>query len=197
MFWFEFLAFLPQGSFTSERRTANERRAAQHNTTDCYRMGFLCCIAVCKGIQKTTPKCLCFLKCRNDNISKHKRLTDTLTNIYICQHWPPSLPPPPPPDSASPAPPTPRDTERWECGKVIFRTQAESLPEFDALAPDQHSTFEPVRPWGCLCPWWQFFFFFQTFSCGSNRNRTSLQTQLHVPSFLFLIYLWQYRGSGK
>lgn len=115
------------------------------------------CLAM--AFKKTTPKCLCFLKCRNDNISKHKRLTDTLTNIYICQHWPPSLPPPPLPDSASPAPPPPRDTERWECGKVIFRTQAESLPEFDALAPDQHSTFEPVRPWGCLCPWWQFFFF--------------------------------------
>lgn len=53
-------------------------------------------------------------------------------------------------------PPTPKDTEWWDCGKVIFRTHAASLPEFDAPAPDQHSTFEPLRPWSHLCLGWQF-----------------------------------------
>lgn len=53
-------------------------------------------------------------------------------------------------------PPDPPRTLSSECGKVIFRTQAESLPELDAPAPDQHSTFEPLRPWSCLRSLWQF-----------------------------------------
>lgn len=32
----------------------------------------------------------------------------------------------------------------------------ESLPEFDAPVRDQHSTFEPLQPWSCLCLGWQF-----------------------------------------
>lgn len=151
-----------------EKESQPEMRGSTQHNRLCVWMWYPCCLTAWMALHSNKRFLRFPLKRSHDKISianintqqAHWPIyTYAYTHLLLLLLTPPLL--------ALPHLTPTQDTERWECGKVIFRTQAESLPEFDALAPDQHSTFEPVRPWGCLCPWWQFF---KTFSCGSNSS---------------------------
>lgn len=69
----------------------------------------------------------------------HKHRADTRRNAYThSSSWPP------------------RGHWAPSVGKLFLGPKQRAFPELDAPAPDQHSTFEPLRPWSCWCSLWQF-----------------------------------------